>query len=71
MHYFVFFLFLANILRERERERELVALPFSLRMSCYCICYMLFLHVPWVGLKCVIVVFPDYTHLLFAQASGI
>ena len=21
--------------------------------------------VPWIGLKCVIVVFPDHTHLLF------
>ena len=26
----------------------------------------LFLTVPWVGLKCVIVVFSDHTHLLFA-----
>ena len=25
----------------------------------------LFLKVPWVGLQCVIVVFPDHTHLLF------
>ena len=25
----------------------------------------LFLAVPWVGLQCVIVVFPDHTHLLF------
>ena len=25
----------------------------------------LFLMVPWVGLQCVTVVFPDYTHLLF------
>ena len=25
----------------------------------------LFLTVPWVGLQCVIVVFPDHTHLLF------
>ena len=23
--------------------------------------------VPWVGLQCVIVVFPDHTHLLFGQ----
>ena len=26
---------------------------------------LLFLEVPWVGLQCVIVVFPDHTHLLF------
>ena len=25
----------------------------------------LFLTVPWVGMQCVIVVFPDHTHLLF------
>ena len=25
----------------------------------------LFLTLPWVGLRCVIVVFPDHTHLLF------
>ena len=25
----------------------------------------LFLTVPWVGLQCVIVVFPDHTHVLF------
>ena len=25
----------------------------------------LFLMVPWVGVQCVIVVFPDHTHLLF------
>ena len=25
-----------------------------------------FLAVPWVGLRCVIVVFPDHVHLLFA-----
>ena len=28
----------------------------------------LFLAVPWVGLQRVIVVFPDYTHLLFVSA---
>ena len=25
----------------------------------------IFLTVPWVGLQCVIVIFPDHTHLLF------
>ena len=35
-----------------------------LQMSCYCICSVT-LMVPWVGLRCVIVVFPDHTHLLF------
>ena len=28
----------------------------------------LFLMVPWVGLQCVIVVFPDHTHLLLDRA---
>ena len=28
-----------------------------------------YLAVPWVGLRCVIVVFPDYTHLLFIGVS--
>ena len=26
---------------------------------------------PWVGLQCVIVVFPDYTHLLFDESKNI
>ena len=30
----------------------------------------LFLAVPWVGLRCVIVVFPDHTHLLFNFYHG-
>ena len=40
-----------------------------LLLSCGCIVTLnvlrLFLAVPWVGLQCVIVVFPDHTHLLF------
>ena len=36
-----------------------------LQMYCYCYVMWLFLTVPWVGLQCVIVVFPDHTHLLF------
>ena len=31
----------------------------------------LFLTVPWVGLQCVIVVFPDHTQLLFANPFSI
>ena len=31
-------------------------------------CLRLFLAVPWVGLQCVIVVFPDHTHLHFVSA---
>ena len=29
-----------------------------------------FLKMPWVGLQCEIVVFPDYTHLLFMVDIG-
>ena len=29
----------------------------------------LFLTVPWVGLQCVIVVFPDHTHLLIDKGA--
>ena len=49
-----------------KRKRKLGAL---LLMSYRCIVTInvlwLFLMVPWVGLQCVIVVFPDHTHLLF------
>ena len=49
-----------------KRTIKLVAL---LLLSNRCIVTMnvlwLFLVVPWVGLKCVIVVFADNTHLLF------
>ena len=30
-----------------------------------------FLKVPWVGLQCVIVVFPDHTHLHFGDEAFI
>ena len=50
-----------------KRRKRLVAL---LLWSCMCIeiinVLWLFLAVPWVGLQCVIVVFPDRTHLRFA-----
>ena len=47
------------------RKRELAVL---LKSSFLCLVTVnvlwLFLTVPWVGLQCVIVVFPDRTHLL-------
>ena len=48
------------------RKRELVVLLclFSLCLVIVVVQW-LFLTVPWVGLQCVIVVFPDHTHLLF------
>ena len=49
-----------------KRKRELVAMLYIfLGISCYCKCsWALFLTVSWVGLQCVIVVFPDHTRLL-------
>ena len=50
-----------------KRKRELVAL---LLLSYGCLVTVnvlwLFLWVPWVGLQCVFMVFPDHTHLLLA-----
>ena len=50
----------------RKRERELVAL---LLLSIRCLVNVnvlwLFFTLPWAGLQCVIVVFPDHIHLLF------
>ena len=45
-------------------KRELVAL-LKLSSKCLVIVVWLFLVVPWVCLQFVILVFPDYTHLLF------
>ena len=63
MHYFVFFLVLQSA---SYRKRELVAL-FLLFYGCIVNVnvLLLFLTVPWVGLRCVIVVFPDHNHLLY------
>ena len=47
-------------------KRELVAL-LSLSSWCLVIVVWLFLAVPWVGLQCIIVVFPDHTHLPFSN----
>ena len=49
-----------------KRKRKLVAF-LLLPYSCIVILNVLwfFVSVPWVGLLCVIVVIPDYTHLLF------
>ena len=51
-----------------KRKKELVTL---LLLSYRCIVTMgvlwLFFAVPWVGLRCVIVVFPDRTHFLFNE----
>ena len=50
-------------------KRELVAL---LNLSSWCLVMVerLFLAVPWVCLRFVIVVFPDHTHLLFLKSMN-
>ena len=61
---FVFFLVLQSFLnRKRERERELLCF--------YCLTdAILKCHVTLPrGLQCVIVVFPDHTHILFESHS--
>ena len=53
-----------------KRLRKLVA---SILLSYGCTVtvnfLLLFLTVPWLGLQCVIVVFPDHTHLLLKQVK--
>ena len=66
MHYFYVFSSFAIIL---TRRRGLVAL-FLLSFRCIVTVNVLWLlTVLWDGLQCVIVVFPDHTHLLFALAK--
>ena len=63
--YFVSFLVLQSSCRGRESW-----------LLCFC-CLMdvlllwLFLLVPWIGQQCVIVVFPDHTHLLFHMKPAV
>ena len=49
-----------------ERKGKLIALPvLSYRCLVTVNVVRLFLTALWVGLQCLIVVFPDHTHLLF------
>ena len=49
-----------------KRKRKLVALLlFSYRYIVTINVLWLFLTVPWIGLQCVIVVFPDHNYLFF------
>ena len=52
------------------RKREQIALSL-LSFGCLVTVNVLshFLMVPWVGLQCVIVVLPDYTHLLSVHST--
>ena len=53
-------------------KRELVAF-LLLSYGCLVIVYVLwlFLKVPWMGLQCVVVVFPDHTHLHLLDNSNL
>ena len=62
MHYFVSILVLQSSLRE---EKPISLLLLSYRCIVTINVLWLFLMVPWVGIQCVSVVFPDHTHLLF------
>ena len=59
----------ANYGRVLTSKRKLVAL-LSLSFWCLVMVVWLFLAVPWVCLRFVIVVFSDHTHLLFLQCFG-
>ena len=63
MHYFVFILVL--------QSSKLVAL-LLLSNRCFVTVNILWFYLTpsWVGLQCLIVVFPDHTHLLFCNASS-
>ena len=54
-----------------KRKRKLVTL---LLLSYICIVTInvlwLFLMVPWIGLQCAIVIFPDHTHFLFIMQNS-
>ena len=64
VHCFVSFLVLQSSWWGRESWLlYLVGLPGALCLLLFC--GVMFLVVPWVGLQCVIVVFPDHNHLLF------
>ena len=48
----------------KRKTKQVALLLLSYRCIVTIIVLWLFLMVPWVGLQCVIVVFPDHTHLL-------
>ena len=53
----------AIILKRKRKRVTLLLLSYRCIVSVNYL-WRLFLAVPWVGLQCVIVVFPDHTHLL-------
>ena len=62
MHYTVSFL-VFNLIEEEERAGCFAFVVIRMSYNVYVLWF--FLTVPWVGLQCVTVVFPDHTYLLF------
>ena len=58
----------AIILKRKIKLVALLLLPYNCIVTINVL--RLFLTVPWVGLQCVIVIFPDHTHLLFVTERG-
>ena len=63
MLYIVSFLVILNHLDKEERDGCFASIVFL--MSCDCKYFVALPHGHYVGIQCVIVVFPDPTHLLF------
>ena len=53
----------AIILKRKRNLDVLLLLSYICLVTVNVLCH--FLTFPWVGLQCVVVVFPDHTHLLF------
>ena len=62
VHCFVSYLFFNHLYGE-DRTGEFALFVFL--VSCGCYFSAALPHGPWVALKCVIVVFPVHTHLIF------
>ena len=65
MHYFVSILVLQSPLKGKRKLVALLVLSYRCIVTILNVLW-LFLRVLWVGLQCVIVVFPDHTHLFYA-----
>ena len=58
----------AIILKKKIKSVALLLLSYRCIVTIHVL--WLFLSVPWIGLRCVIVVVPDHTHLLFLPATN-
>ena len=66
--FYAVFSILSNFAIILMGKRELVALTCSVFFMCVTVSVLwLFLMVLWVGLQCVIVVFPHHAHLHFSK----